>query len=205
MPPLLKRWRVVKLRNGMNIYKTFGIVLLLTVLNVWGTANANAGFFDWVKNSAEAETAEDAAWSFDTVYQNVRGLSLESVSAPALQANAVASVNSPAASKAKPIRQPAKKAKTFVISASAYSSTPDQTDDTPFITARGTYVRDGIVAANFLPFGTAIKIPELYGDKIFIVEDRMNKRYWHNVDIWFSTREAAKQFGRKSVTIEIVS
>ncbi|MDP3003980.1 MAG: hypothetical protein Q8N43_00505, partial [Candidatus Azambacteria bacterium] len=40
--------------------------------------------------------------------------------------------------------------KTMKVVLTAYSSTPDQTDDTPFITASNTRVRDGIVAANFL-------------------------------------------------------
>jgi len=48
-------------------------------------------------------------------------------------------------------------------------------------------------------------IPDLYGDKIFIVEDRMNKRYTYRVDIWFPTRQAAKNFGLKTIKIEIVS
>jgi len=56
-----------------------------------------------------------------------------------------------------------------------------------------------------LPFGTVFKIPDLYGDKIFIVEDRMNKRYWHRVDIWFPERQMAKEFGIKQIRIEIVS
>lgn len=86
----------------------------------------------------------------------------------------------------------------------AYSSTPDQTDDTPFITASNTYVRDGIVAANFARFRTKIRFPTLYGDKIFVVEDRMNKRYPHRVDIWMQTRQEAKQFGIKTVQVEIV-
>ena len=36
----------------------------------------------------------------------------------------------------------------------AYSSTPEETDDTPFVTASGTSVRDGVIATNFLEFGT---------------------------------------------------
>jgi len=95
--------------------------------------------------------------------------------------------------------------KTYQVRATAYSSTPDQTDDSPFITAAGTYVRDGIVAANFLPFGTKVRIPDIYGNKIFVVEDRMSKRYWHNIDIWFADRATAKQFGVKNITIEVVS
>jgi 3D (Asp-Asp-Asp) domain-containing protein len=93
----------------------------------------------------------------------------------------------------------------ITVTATAYSSTLDQTDDTPFVTARNTRVRDGIAAANFLPFGTEFRIPDLYGDKIFIVEDRMNKRYWHRVDIWFPERQMAKEFGIKQIRIEIVS
>ncbi len=86
----------------------------------------------------------------------------------------------------------------------AYSSTPDQTDSTPFITASGSYVKDGIVACNFLAFNTKIKLPELYGDKIFTVKDRMAKKNSHKIDIWFPTREEAKQFGVKKTIIEIV-
>ena len=95
--------------------------------------------------------------------------------------------------------------KAYIVSATAYSSTPDQTDHTPFITAAGTHVREGVIAANFLPLGTVIKIPELFGDKIFVVEDRMHNRYWLNIDIWFPEKELAKEFGIKAVKIEIVS
>jgi len=55
----------------------------------------------------------------------------------------------------------AEKTKKILVVITAYSSTVDQTDDTPFITANGSFVRDGIVANNMLPFGTKIKIPEL--------------------------------------------
>ena len=85
----------------------------------------------------------------------------------------------------------------------AYSSTPDQTDDSPFITASGKYVCDGIVAANFLKFGTKIKFPSLFGDKIFIVEDRMALKNSHKVDIWMPSREQALNFGVK--TAEMVA
>jgi 3D (Asp-Asp-Asp) domain-containing protein len=93
--------------------------------------------------------------------------------------------------------------KTMMVTITAYSSTVDQTDSTPFITANGEHVRDGIVAANFLPFGATIKLPGLYNDKVFTVEDRMNQRYYYKIDIWMSTREAAKQFGVKYAMVEI--
>lgn len=86
----------------------------------------------------------------------------------------------------------------------AYSSTPDQTDDTPFITAANTHVRDGVVAANFVYFGTKMRLPTLYGDKVFVVEDRMNSRYPYRVDIWMPSREQATEFGIKILPIEII-
>jgi len=86
----------------------------------------------------------------------------------------------------------------------AYSSTSDQTDSSPFITANGTYVRDGIIAANFLPFGAKVKFPEYSGDKIFTVQDRMAKKNSHKIDIWMASRGAALDFGVKRLAYEIV-
>jgi 3D (Asp-Asp-Asp) domain-containing protein len=86
-----------------------------------------------------------------------------------------------------------------------YSSCPAETDSTPFITASGKFVEDGIVANNLFPFGTKIRIPELYGDKVFVVEDRMHwrKGYYH-VDIWFPEKEEALDFGSKRTYIEVL-
>ncbi|MGB3988218.1 MAG: hypothetical protein WBK67_00800 [Minisyncoccales bacterium] len=86
----------------------------------------------------------------------------------------------------------------------AYSSTVDQTNSEPFITASGSWVEDGIVATNFLPFNTKIRIPAYFGDKVFVVKDRMNRRYTDRVDIWFETRSQAKNFGIKYTEIEIL-
>jgi 3D (Asp-Asp-Asp) domain-containing protein len=90
------------------------------------------------------------------------------------------------------------------IIVTGYSSTPDQTDSTPFITASGTYVRDGVVACNFLRFGTRVRFPELYGDKTFVVEDRMALKNSHKIDIWFPSRWEAKQFGVKQLKVEVL-
>lgn len=95
--------------------------------------------------------------------------------------------------------------KTIKMVVTAYSSTPDQTDSTPFTTASGKQVTDGIVANNMLPFGTKIRIPELYGDKIFVVEDRMHSRKGkYHVDIWFPEYKQAKNFGAAVTKIEIL-
>ncbi|MEA3272054.1 MAG: hypothetical protein U9P90_00125 [Patescibacteria group bacterium] len=95
--------------------------------------------------------------------------------------------------------------RTFWVYVTAYSSTPDQTDDTPFITANGSHVRDGIVATNILKFKTRIKFPDEYGDKWFTVEDRMNSRYnnKNRMDIWMETREQAIQFGARWLEAEV--
>ena len=87
----------------------------------------------------------------------------------------------------------------------AYSSTSWETDDNPFITAAGTWVRDGIVANNYLSMGTKIRIPQIFGDKIFVVEDRMHwtKSNYH-IDIWFPDYWEAKNFGVKITYIEVL-
>lgn len=116
---------------------------------------------------------------------------------------AAESALAPAADTFAPAEEVAGKKVFQKVPVTAYSSTPDQTDSTPFITASGTRVRDGVLAANFLPIGTRVKIPEIYGDKVFIVEDRMNARYFKRADIWMETRAEAKKWGVKYVTLEV--
>ena len=93
--------------------------------------------------------------------------------------------------------------KTIYVNVTAYSSANGQTDDTPFLTAFGTLVRDGIVAANFLPIGTVVRFPDKFGEKIFVVEDRMHEKYGLQVDIWMSNLEEAKKFGIQYLKMEI--
>ncbi|MBU0546734.1 MAG: 3D domain-containing protein [Patescibacteria group bacterium] len=103
-----------------------------------------------------------------------------------------------------PINSQSENIKMDVI-ATAYSSTIWETDDTPFVTASQTQVRDGIIANNLLPFNTRVKIPELYGDKIFVVEDRMHYlKSPYQIDLWFPSREEATDFGVKRTYIEVL-
>ncbi len=90
---------------------------------------------------------------------------------------------------------------TFKIT--AYSSTVGQTDDTPFTMASGKHVYSGAVAANFLPLGAKVKFPNLYGERVFTVEDRMNKRFQDRIDIWFESKTEAKSFGLKYTKVEL--
>jgi 3D (Asp-Asp-Asp) domain-containing protein len=115
-----------------------------------------------------------------------------------LQGNSILPV-SPAANPNSPVFQKVR------VVVTAYSSTPWQTDDTPEITASGKRVKDGIVANNMLPFGTKIRMPELYGNQVFTVEDRMNQvKGNYHVDIWFPSYSEAKNFGAKMTYIEIL-
>lgn len=107
-----------------------------------------------------------------------------------------------------PVKKPAqtyKVAKVKTVVMTAYSSTRDQTDGDPYTTASGAKVRDGIIAMNGVPFGTKIRIPEKFGSKVFVVQDRMHARYGSSrADIWMKTRNAAKQWGVRRVKVEIL-
>ena len=102
----------------------------------------------------------------------------------------------------KGVKRPTKVVMTVLT---AYSSTPDQTDEDPFIAASGKRVYDGMVAANWLPMGTKIKIPSIYGEKVFTVDDRMNARYGYGrMDIWMNApRAQVRQFGVKRASVEV--
>ncbi len=95
--------------------------------------------------------------------------------------------------------------KTYKIDVTSYNSEAGQTDDSPFTTADGSTVRDGIIAANFLPFNTKVRFPELFGDRVFEVHDRMNPRYNLRADIWMSHKKDSLKLGlKRNVKIEVI-
>jgi 3D (Asp-Asp-Asp) domain-containing protein len=100
-----------------------------------------------------------------------------------------------------------KYAKDIVVT--AYNSEVGQCDDSPCVTANGFNVckhgKEDTVAINGLKFGTRVRFPELFGDRVFVVRDRMNARYNSgHVDVWMISKADAKQFGVKSATMEIL-
>lgn len=99
---------------------------------------------------------------------------------------------------------PEESADLLEMTVTAYSSTEDQTDSSPYITAMGTVVEDGVVATNVLPFGTRVRLPDIFGDKIFIVEDRMNRRFRRRLDVWMPNREKAQNFGVRQALVEVL-
>lgn len=111
-----------------------------------------------------------------------------------------------------PVSSDKEPVKIINVVATAYSSDVGQTDDTPCIPASGynlcnhyeKYGEGDTIAANFLPLGTQVRIPELYGDKIFIVRDRMNARYGYGrIDVWMPERQEAIHFGVKRLKMEV--
>ena len=91
-----------------------------------------------------------------------------------------------------------------IIVASAYNSLPNQTDDTPWITASGTRCHEGVIASNYFPIGTKLMI-EGYQGRVFVVEDRMNKRYNKRLDIWFRDYDNAVKFGVRKVKYYVIA
>ncbi|MEK7084518.1 MAG: hypothetical protein AAB932_04755 [Patescibacteria group bacterium] len=102
--------------------------------------------------------------------------------------------------------------KTITVVATAYNSMETQTDASPCITANGhdlcrqyKEVGDGnTIAANFLRIGTQVRFPELFGDKVFVVRDRMNERYGRGrIDIWLPEYDEAVAFGVQRIEMEV--
>jgi len=136
-------------------------------------------------------------FEFPLEAENSNILPKESEKVVISQGNSILRISSP--------NNPEKKSIRISAIVTAYSSTPWETDEDPHVTASGKPVRDGIVANNFLPFGTKIKIPEIFGDKIFVVEDRMKRgKSKYQFDVWFENYFEALKFGAKRTYVEIL-
>jgi 3D (Asp-Asp-Asp) domain-containing protein len=108
---------------------------------------------------------------------------------------------------------PENKSLTFKYSAkvmlSAYNSESGQTDSSPCLTANGFNVckhgKEDTVAINGVKLGTKVRFPELFGDRVFVVRDRMNSRYNSgHVDVWMLSKIDAKKFGVKVARMEVL-
>lgn len=85
----------------------------------------------------------------------------------------------------------------------AYTSSINETDDTPFLTASGEMVGPGTLACpSHLKFGTIVQIE----NNFYTCSDRMNKRFrnTNHFDIWVESKEIALDWGRKNIDIYIV-
>ena len=112
------------------------------------------------------------------------------------------------AAAADPTDQPKEPKQVMYVPMTAYTSEVAQTDASPCITADGYNVctadEENVIAANFLPFGTQVRIPDYFGDRVFTVHDRMNRRYTKRVDVWMKDKSDAMQFGIRTLKIEVL-
>ena len=86
---------------------------------------------------------------------------------------------------------------------------PNQTDDTPCISANGEDICRALengerrCAANFVPLGSHLHVDKI---GVCLVTDRMNKRYRNRVDIAMRKDEyrKARRFGRQKLHVKIL-
>ncbi|MDT0558867.1 hypothetical protein RM697_09415 [Ichthyenterobacterium sp. W332] len=99
--------------------------------------------------------------------------------------------------------------KTIEVTATAYNSLAYQTSSNPHITAFGDSLKPGLkyiaVSRDLLDSGlvhnTKVKIQGF--DSLYIVKDKMNKRWRQRIDIYMGTDvKAAKNWGKKKVNIQ---
>lgn len=94
------------------------------------------------------------------------------------------------------------------VIATAYTSSVDETDSTPNITAWGNRLEAGMrviavsrdLLAMGLTHGTLVSVEGFDSD--FIVLDKMNKRWKNKIDIYMGKdKQAAFQWGKRKVNI----
>ena len=98
------------------------------------------------------------------------------------------------------------------VTATAYSSTKWQTDDTPCITSTGYDVCNktkNIIAVSrdlvrSLGYHRQVRLPSLYGSEIFYIEDTMNARFTNRIDVHHDSIEDAREFGIKKIELEVI-
>ena len=98
--------------------------------------------------------------------------------------------------------------RTMKVVVTAYNSLPEQTDSTPCITASGYDLckanEENVVAANFLRFGTKVRLPDYTGERVYTVQDRMHPRFNRRMDLWMRERSDARKFGMRTLTVEVL-
>lgn len=190
--------------------KKLTISVVLLTMFILTSNSANAGLLDWTNKDADNAHPlidSNSNWSVSKLakFDLIQKDKLEDISEPTIVP----------VQKIKVIKTAVKisTVAAYTVVATAYSSTPDQTDSTPCIAASGYNVctkTDNIIAVSrdlvrLLGYGTQVRFPELYGQKIFRVEDTMNMRFTDRIDFHLDSREEAKNFGiKRGVKMEVI-
>ncbi len=90
----------------------------------------------------------------------------------------------------------------IVAEITAYTSSPEETDDTPTLNASGTTPGPGSLAC---PRHYALGTQFVIEGKRYTCDDRMNKRHADRFDIWMDDREAAIEWGVKKLPVALAT
>jgi len=95
-----------------------------------------------------------------------------------------------------------KKVEWFYFVATGYSKN-DTSQGTTGITATGKVAVEGIIAVDpkIIPLGTSVEIKDI---GVFIADDRGGKIKGNRIDIFFDSKEEAKDFGKKGVWLRFL-
>ena len=99
------------------------------------------------------------------------------------------------------------------VTASAYNSRPNQTDETPYVAAWGDRLKPGMrsiaVSRDLIPLGfvrgARVRIEGFPGRR-FVVLDKMHYRWRRRIDIYMGDDvEAARKWGRRRLRVHYFS
>ncbi len=95
-----------------------------------------------------------------------------------------------------------KKVEWYYFVATGYSKS-DTSQGTTGITATGKVAAEGIIAVDpkIIPYGTTVEIKDI---GVFLAADRGGKIKGNRIDIFFDSKEEAKDFGKKGVWIRFL-
>ena len=81
----------------------------------------------------------------------------------------------------------------------AYTATEEECGKADGITASGEVARRGMIAADWLPFGTEVEI----NGEVYVVKDRFGDGKYGKIDIYVDSIEEANQIGRYKTTVKV--
>ena len=100
------------------------------------------------------------------------------------------------------VKEIEKETEWFYFVATGYSAN-DPLQGTNNITATGKEIKEGMIAVDtkIIPLGTRIEIKDI---GIFVAEDTGGRIKGNRIDIYFKTKEEAKEFGRQIIWVRVL-
>ncbi len=112
----------------------------------------------------------------------------------------------------------------LTVRSTAYNSSADQTDSSPWTTSTGARTRYGIIALSRdllrrIPYGSRVQLEDggswaggrgrgkynaMLKDTVFVVEDTMHARKTGMIDVWLPAKRHALQWGVRRLNMRIV-